>query len=93
MLSPLQASDESERTPVRTTGSVLLLLREPLDLIPSKCDFILTTKKVSIKRRNAFICNFFARNLHCNDHAAQFDERSISMINKEAPGPISTSLE
>jgi len=67
MLSPLQASDESERTPIRTTGSVLLL---PLDLIPSRCGFILTTKKVSIKRRNAFICNFFARNLERDDHSS-----------------------
>src|SRR6266404_2290314 len=40
----------------------------PLDLIPSRCVCILTTKKVSIKLRNAFIWNFFARDFDRNDH-------------------------
>ena len=44
MLSPLQASDESERTPIRTTGSVLLL-REPPGPHPVQVRFHSNHKK------------------------------------------------
>jgi hypothetical protein len=55
-LSPLQAflTIQKERRSEQP-AQCYYRYENPLDLIPSKCVFILTTKKVAIKLRDAFI--------------------------------------